>query len=104
MEKKTFKVIVILVGLLFLNIEAAHAGLVHKFKLFIRTEFSDFQLLYVVGALVIFAFLIYIVFSPVRIGQEKWSWINYYTYNPSRQNYHNKRLIVSRISDILKNN
>ncbi len=103
MEKKTLKVIVILVGLLFLNIEAAQAGLVHKFKLFIRTELSDSQLLYTIGALGLTGFLIYIIFSPVRIGHEKWSWLNYYTYNPRRQNYHNKRLIVSRISGILKN-
>jgi hypothetical protein len=103
MEKKTFKVIIILVGLLFINIEAAHAGLINKFKMFIKAEFPDYQLIYSIIAFSILAFLSYVVFSPIQIGVQKWSWINYYTYNPSRNSYNSKKQIITKISGILKN-
>jgi hypothetical protein len=103
MKNRTVRVIIILVALLFLNIEAAHAGLIHKFKLFIQHEFPNLQLLYITGGLLTFGVLMYIIFTPVPIGKEKWSWFNYYTYNPNRHNYHSKREVVKKISGILKN-
>jgi hypothetical protein len=103
MKNGTFKIIVILVGLLFLNIEAAQAGLVHKFKIYIRHEFSDFQLIYSIGGLLIFGFLSYVIFTPVPIGKEKWAFFNYYSYNPNRHDYQSKRMMIKKISGILKN-
>src|SRR5258706_1659733 len=103
MNKGTLKFIIILVSMLFINIEAAHAGLVHKFRLYISHEFSNLQLFYLSAGLLTFSCLIYIVFSPLPIGKAKWSWFSYYSYNPARNHYQNKRSAVKRISGILKN-
>jgi hypothetical protein len=103
MKKGTFRVIIVLVGLLFLNIEAAQAGLINKFKVYIHQEFTDYQLVYFIGGLLIFGFLSYIVFTPIFIGTQKWTWFNYYSYNPNRQDYQSKREMVKKISSILKN-
>lgn len=103
MKKGTLKTIVILVSLLFLNIEAAQAGLIHKFKLYIRHEFSDYQMVYLSAGLVFFGFLSYVIFTPVLIGKEKWAWLSYYSYNPNRHDYQSKRDVIKKISGILKN-
>lgn len=103
MEKRTIKTIVILVSLLFLNIEAANAGLIHKFKLYIRHEFSDDQVFYLSAGLLFFGFLCYVIFTPVLIGKEKWAWLSYYSYNPNRHDYQSKRDVIKKISGILKN-
>ena len=103
MKKGTLKTIIILIGLLFINIEAAQAGLIHKFKIYIRHEFPDYQLLYVTLGLLLFGFLSYIIFTPVLIGKQKWAWLTYYSYNPNRHDYQSKRVMVKKISGILKN-
>jgi hypothetical protein len=87
--------------MLFLNIEAAHAGLVHKLKIYITHEFSDYQLLYIVSGLLIFGCLTYIVFTPVSIGKEKWMWYHYFTNTSKRHDYQSKRQLVKKISGIL---
>jgi hypothetical protein len=101
MQNRTFRVIITLVGLLFLNIEAAHAGLVHKLKIFISHEFTSLQLYYITGGIFIFAILSYIIFAPVQVGSEKWAWYKYFTFNPLRQKYQNKRQMVKRISGMV---
>jgi hypothetical protein len=101
MNNRTFKVIIILVGLLFLNIEAAHAGLVHKLKVFITHEFPDYQFLYVTAGLFIFSILSYIIFTPVVIGKEKWMWYHYFSNSARRHDYQSKRALVKKISGIL---
>lgn len=103
MKNKTLKAIIILVALLFINIEAAQAGLVHKMKLFISHEFPDHNLLFISGGLFMLGFLSYVLFAPVWIGNEKWAWLNYYSYQPSRHNYSSKRVSVRKISKILTN-
>jgi hypothetical protein len=102
MNKSTLRVIIILVSLLFINIEAAQAGLVHKLRLYIRHEFSETQLIYWTVCVLALSSLLYIIFSPLPIGQEKWSWFHYYTYNPKRSSFHRKRAAVTRISKMLK--
>lgn len=102
MKKGTFKIIIILVSLLFVNIEAAQAGLIHKMKIYIRQEFSDYQLLYFFCALLFFGFFSYIIFTPVLIGKQKWAWLSYYSYIPGRHDYQSKRDVVKKISTILK--
>lgn len=102
MNGRTFKVIVILVGLLFINIEAAQAGLIHKFKSFILHEFSDFQLFYLISGVFAIAFLLYVMFTPVVIGNEKSVWLDYYPPESQRTIYQNKKEMVKRISVILK--
>ena len=104
MKKGTLKTIIILVALLFINIEAAQAGLVNKFKIYIRHEFSDYQLLYLIAGFVFLGFLSYIIFTPVLIGKQKWAWLTYYSYNPNRHHYQNKREMIKKISGILQNN
>ena len=103
MKKATLRVIIILVGLLFVNIEAAHAGLIHKVKIYIRHEFSDNQLVYFICAALFLGFLSYIIFTPVLIGKRKWAWLSYYSYSPGRNDYQTKRDMVKKIAVILKN-
>ena len=103
MKSRTIKVIITLVALLFLNIEAAQAGLIHKLKIYIRHEFADFQLLYLVVGLLVTGFLGYIIFTPVLIGNQKWSWLNYSSFPPSRNNYSSKKDSIAKISQILNN-
>ena len=101
MNNRTIRVIVFLVGLLFINIEAAQAGLVNKLKLYIRTEFTEWQLFYILGGIALFSILSYIIFTPVLIGSEKWAWYKYFTFNPVRPKYQDKREVVKKISGIL---
>jgi hypothetical protein len=101
MSSRTFKVIVLLVGLLFINIEAANAGLVQKITLYIRHEFSNTQLIYFISIFMIVGFLTYVLFTPVSIGKEKRGWLNYYSYSPGGHDYQRKRDVVKKISDIL---
>ena len=101
MRNRTLKVIIFLVGLLFLNIEAAQAGLVHKLKVYISHEFTESQLYYMLTAIVVVGALSYIIFTPVLIGSEKWAWYKYFTFNPVRQKYQDKRQMVKKISGIL---
>jgi hypothetical protein len=103
MKNGTIKTIIVLIALLFINIEAAQAGLVHKLKLYIRHEFSDYQLLYISVAILFLGFLAYIIFTPVLIGKQKWAWLSYYSYNPSRHAYQSRREVIKKISEILKN-
>lgn len=95
MNRATLRTIIILVSLLFLDIEAAHAGLIQKFRVFILQEFPGYQWLYLSIALLSAGFLAYVVFTPVVIGKEKWAWLNVPDYQARRQS-------VSRISEILQ--
>ncbi|MBL7931420.1 MAG: hypothetical protein JNL60_05945 [Bacteroidia bacterium] len=103
MKNKTFRSIIILVALLFINIEAAQAGLILRFKAYIRNELSDFQIVYALLALLALSFISYVIFTPVLIGKEKWGFLTYYSYNPTTRSYQNKRMLVRKISGILKN-
>jgi hypothetical protein len=101
MNNRTLRVIIFLVGLLFLNIEAAQAGLVHKLKIYISHEFTESQLCYMLGGILVVGALSYVIFTPVFIGSEKWAWYKYFTFNPVHQKYHNKREMVKKINGIL---
>jgi hypothetical protein len=103
MKKKTVKVIIILVGLLVLNIEAAQAGITHKFIVLIGNELSNFQLFCVAGGMLTLSLLSYIIFAPALKGKQ--SSIGNYNHfaDYSTNNYQNKRLRIKRIAEILKN-
>jgi hypothetical protein len=103
MNNRTFKVIVILVGLLFLNIEAAQAGLIHKFKAIIMHELSDYQLIYISMGFAACGFLLYVMLTPVSIGNQKSVWLDYFPNNPNKSQFQNKKDLVKRISVILNN-
>jgi hypothetical protein len=103
MKSRTLRVIIILVATLFLNIEAAQAGLIQKLKLYFRQEFPHNEFLLLFGGLVFAAFIVYVLFAPVLINKQKWSWLNYYSYQPGRQDYKSKRITVKKISEILQN-
>ena len=103
MNSRTFKVIVILVGLLFINIEAAQAGLIHKFKAIILHEFPDYQLVYLSLGLGAIGFFMYVLLTPVSIGSQKSVWLDYFPNNRNQSQYQNKKDLVKRISVILHN-
>lgn len=103
MKKKTVRVIVILVGLLVLNIEAAQAGITHKFKVLIAHELSGFQLLYMGGGLITLSFLTYVIFTPAFKEKGKGSATSAYFQNYARHNYQERRIKIKKISDILRN-
>ena len=103
MKNGTLRIIIILVSLLFLNIEAAQAGLVQKIRVFIRHEFPDHQFMYIALGLVVLSFLSYVLFAPVLIGKEKWAWLNYSSDNIPRHDYQSKRASIKKISNILSN-
>jgi len=101
MKNRTLRVIIILVALLFINIEAAHAGLIQKIKVYILIEFPENQLLLITALCAIIGFFSYVIFTPVLIGNEKWAWLSYYSYSPQKHAFQNKRMTIKRISDIL---
>jgi len=103
MKNKTLKVIIILVGILVINIEAAHAGITHKFKVFINNEFTDFQLLYVSFGLFSLSFMGYVIFMPAF--KEKSNFVNSLGYFKKHNlyTYQKRRLGVKKISEILNN-
>ena len=101
MKNTTLRFIIVLVALLFLNIEAAQAGLVHKIRVFVTHEFPNNHIeLWLLGLAVV-GFLLYVVFSPVEIGREKWSWIKLFTFQAGAKSYQKKRQSVNRIAEIL---
>jgi hypothetical protein len=103
MKNKTLRVIIILVGLLVLNIEAAQAGITHKFKALIAHELSDFQLMYVGGGLLVIAFFGYVIFTPAFKEQGRSSLAATYLETYTRQRYRVRRDRIRKISEILNN-
>lgn len=101
MKNKTLRVIIILVGLLVLNIEAAQAGITHKFKVLITNELSDFQLLYVSGGLLFIAFFSYVIFTPAFKEQGRSSLAATYLETYTRERYRVRRARIRKISEIL---
>lgn len=101
MSSKTFKVIALFVSLLFINIEAAQAGLIHKFKLIILHEFPDYQLVYLSITAFFVGFILYVMFAPVHIGNQKSVWLDYFPNKSNLNDYQNKRALVKKISSIL---
>jgi hypothetical protein len=103
MKNRTVRVIVILVGLLVLNIEAAHAGITHKVKAFINHELSDFQLMYVSFGLLSAGFLGYVIFMPAFKDKSRNNGNTTYFQNYSFHTFYHKKKRIKKISQILKN-
>lgn len=103
MKNRTVRVIIILIGLLVLNIEAAQAGITHKFKVLIASELSNFQMIYISGGLLTLGFLTYVIFTPAFKEKGKTAAIPAYFFNSSHQNYEIRRQRIKKIADILKN-
>lgn len=101
MNKKTFKVILILVSLLFANIEAAHAGLIHKFKLYIHHEFANWQVLLIVSGFFMFGFLTYIIATPISIGKQRLIWLTSFSFQ--KDSFESKRKFITKTGNILSN-
>jgi hypothetical protein len=102
MKKGTFRFIIVLVALLFLNIEAAQAGIVQRIRFYIHSEFPDHQFTYLMIIAVFISLVAYIIIAPVPIGKEKWSKLDYYRIQPRRHTYKARRISVNRIADLLK--
>ena len=103
MKNKTLRVIIILVGLLVLNIEAAHAGITHKFKVFISHELSDFQLLYVSCGVLSLSLLGYIIFMPAFKDKGNFAGNSGYFQNYNLHTYQKRRIRIKKIAQILRN-
>lgn len=98
MKKRTLKTIITLVSLLFLNIEAAQAGLIHKFKTYLGREFSGYQLFYIVGATFAVAALAYIIYAPA-FKEDKTK-----TFRERlKDDFHSQKARVKKISGFLNN-
>jgi len=102
MTKKSFKIFVLLVAMLFANIEAAHAGLVHKLKLYIHHEFATWQFVLVLAGLMLFSFLAYIIITPVSIGKQKLIFLTSFSF--TKASFDSKRKFVAKTGNILNNN
>jgi hypothetical protein len=100
MKNRTVRIIIVLVSLLFMNIEAAHAGLIHKFRLYITHEFPDWQLIFFSAGVFTAAFLTYVLAVPVSIGRGRRIWFTDVDIDPVR-NFGEKKKTVRRISGIL---
>ncbi len=103
MKNKTLRVIVILVGLLVVNIEAAHAGITHKVKVLIGNELSDFQLFYTIGVALSLALLGYIIFTPAFKEKGKSSLAGTYREQYGTHTFKVRRNRIRKISHILSN-
>lgn len=102
MTKGTLRFIIILMAMLFLNIEAAQAGLISRFRVFILREFPDQQFPWLLTLVVLAGFILYILFAPVPIGKEKRVWLNYEPFQSKKHSYDKKRASVSHISNVLQ--
>lgn len=101
MTKKSIKTILFLPAMLFANIEAAHAGLVHKLKLYIHNEFETWQFLLIIGLLLFTSLLTYIIITPVVIGKQKLIFLGSFTHQ--KDSFQSKRKFVSKTGQILSN-
>jgi hypothetical protein len=100
MKNQTVRIIITLVALLFINIEAAHAGLIHKFKLYITHEFPDWQLIFISTGLLTAGFLTYVLAVPVSIGRGRRIWFTDDDLDAVKK-FGDKKQTVRRISGIL---
>jgi hypothetical protein len=100
MKNRTVRIIIILVSLLFMNIEAAHAGLIHKFRLYIAHEFPDWQLIFFCTGLSAAAFLVYVIAAPVSIGRGRRIWFTDDDIDTVKK-FSDRRKAVTKISVIL---
>lgn len=88
-------------GLLFLNIEAAQAGLINRFKQYIHLGFTNWQLLLAALIVVFMWSFAYIIFTPVIIGNQKSIWLNYTGDHELDTNFKNKKEFVKKTSALL---
>jgi hypothetical protein len=102
MTKSTIRFIFSLMAMLFLNIEAAQAGLISRFRVFLNREFPDYQFPWLLALMMLAGLLLYGLFAPVPIGKEKRVWLHIWHFQSKRQTYEQKRALVSRISGVLQ--
>jgi hypothetical protein len=102
MNGRTLRVIVILVGMLFINIEAAQAGLVTRLKMYIQAEFPRNELVYVVFGSLVAAFILYVIFSPEPGQHGRPKYAGWGTAAIPGSTYREKRRAVTRIAAALK--
>jgi len=101
MSKSTLRFTILLVFSLFLNIEAAQAGLINRIRIYVLREFPDYQFPWLFSGLALTVLLLYILLAPVKIGKEKRIWLNYDPFPARRHRYDQKKASVSRISEVL---
>lgn len=101
MSKATVKLISLMLSLLFINIEAAQAGLIRRFRVFLHAEFPDSHFGVWILTAFLFTFLAYVVFSPLKIGSERWNWLKMYRYNPNTLSFKKKRQTITAIANTL---
>ena len=104
MNKRLVKLILVLVSMLFLNIEAAQAGLVTRLRLYISSEVPPHQLMFTLICLSVVFIFAYIIFTPLHINNERWPWYNYFSFQPESTSFRKKKMVVKRIRAVLKEN
>ena len=101
MEKRTLKAIVLLICLLFLNIEAAQAGLVKELRHFVDMHFSEPGFYISLTGVLFGGGFTAIVLLPVKIGSEKKVWFT--DIEPGvRTKFAARRESVTRIAKVLE--
>src|SRR5690606_29877242 len=101
MSRRLIKTILVLVSMLFLNIEATQAGLLGKLRLYIAAEMPPWQLAFITCGTLGLLFFLFVIFTPLQINDQRWSWYNYFTYHPEKSGFANKKQAVGKISRIL---
>lgn len=102
MSKSTLRFSIILVITLFLNIEAAQAGLLTRIKIYVLREFPDQQFPWLISGVVLGSIFLYGLLAPVKIGKEKRVWLNYDPFPARKHRFDQKKASVSRISEVLQ--
>lgn len=94
MKTKSFRAILILVGLLLVSVQPASAGVGETFKKFIGNEFSNFQGLYVIAGVIVASLLVYIVYNHKSNEKETVSDRKFSPgYSARRHHHHHQRVI-----------
>jgi len=101
MSKRLIRFIAILVSLLFINIEAAQAGLVHRLRLYIKAEMSSEELFFSSLAFLLGTFVLYVIFTPLRINNQRLGWYTYFTFT-TRETVRERRTLIKRINGLLR--
>ena len=101
MSKRMIRTILVLVSMLFLNIEAAQAGLVGKLKLYIAAELPHWLLVMLLGSALLLIPVLLVIFTPLYINNQRLVWHSYFTFHPDLSRFAARRRSVNRIRETL---
>ena len=100
MNSSTLKTIIALNLTLFITIEAAQAGILHRVKVFLLQQFDPALLIILSLVIILVSGVLYVLFTPVLIGNQKTVWLNVSGAYKTRR-LRARKAQVKRISAIL---